>query len=130
MLGDRWRQKARREERRSELWKPFSKRLILTGIKIITNAVEKIVSDPSAMHSAIMSHWAPIFADKHVNSANMCACLDTVFERRDPVDLPVPSAEDLQTAAKLAHDSAPGPDGLPYKAWTATPNSFEISNNS
>eukprot|EP00959_Pyramimonas_sp_CCMP1952_P401074 8404315-Pyramimonas_sp.AAC.1 len=33
-LGDRWRRKARREGRRGELWKPFSKRLILPGIKI------------------------------------------------------------------------------------------------
>eukprot|EP00959_Pyramimonas_sp_CCMP1952_P233617 4882380-Pyramimonas_sp.AAC.1 len=56
----------------------------------------------------------------------MNAYLDTVFPQRDPVALEIPNAEELQEAATRAHDSAAGPDGLPYKAWTSTPNSFEI----
>eukprot|EP00959_Pyramimonas_sp_CCMP1952_P383500 8036331-Pyramimonas_sp.AAC.1 len=35
-LGQKRRQRAKREGYRGELWKPFAKRLVLTGIKTIT----------------------------------------------------------------------------------------------
>eukprot|EP00959_Pyramimonas_sp_CCMP1952_P262623 5491520-Pyramimonas_sp.AAC.1 len=32
----------------------------------------------------------------------------------------------LQTAARLAGDSAPGPDGLPYRAWANSGGSIDV----
>eukprot|EP00959_Pyramimonas_sp_CCMP1952_P353549 7407084-Pyramimonas_sp.AAC.1 len=78
------------------------------------------------MHQAIMRHWAPVFAEKHVDETLLTNCLDSVFPRRPRADLPILDAQDLKKAARLAGDSAPGPDGLPYRAWLRTPDSFDI----
>eukprot|EP00959_Pyramimonas_sp_CCMP1952_P096797 2023199-Pyramimonas_sp.AAC.1 len=56
----------------------------------------------------------------------MNSCLDSVFPRMPTFVTAVPDERDLFLAAKNASDSAPGPDGLPYRVWLATPNSFSI----
>eukprot|EP00959_Pyramimonas_sp_CCMP1952_P319761 6690738-Pyramimonas_sp.AAC.1 len=68
------------------------------------------------MHSAIQSHWSKVFAAKPVDTPAMQQCLDMVFTPAPPRHLPLPGIGELQAAAKLASDSAPGPDGLPYRA--------------
>eukprot|EP00959_Pyramimonas_sp_CCMP1952_P117226 2450335-Pyramimonas_sp.AAC.1 len=52
--------------------------------------------------------------------------LDMVFPPMPPRHLPLPGIEELQAAAKHASDSAPGPDGLPYRAWVRSEGSIEI----
>eukprot|EP00959_Pyramimonas_sp_CCMP1952_P240441 5024835-Pyramimonas_sp.AAC.1 len=52
--------------------------------------------------------------------------LDMVFPPMPLRHLPLPGIEELQAAAKLASDSAPGPDGLPFRAWVRSDGSIEI----
>eukprot|EP00959_Pyramimonas_sp_CCMP1952_P251911 5263351-Pyramimonas_sp.AAC.1 len=76
------------------------------------------------MHSAILNHWAPIFSAKYVDESAIHFYLNGIFTQRPERNLPTPDAHALERAAHLAHDSAPGPDRLPYRAWLQTPSAF------
>eukprot|EP00959_Pyramimonas_sp_CCMP1952_P108323 2264960-Pyramimonas_sp.AAC.1 len=43
-----------------------------------------------------------------------------------PPALDLPSVAALRRAAQRARASAPGPDRLPYRAWTATPGALDV----
>eukprot|EP00959_Pyramimonas_sp_CCMP1952_P125342 2620686-Pyramimonas_sp.AAC.1 len=81
------------------------------------------------MHSASLNHWGPVFAAKTVSNSAVSECLDNVFPRRPLLDPPLPGEEELLRAARRAGDSAPGPDGLPYRAWIRTPGAISILAN-
>eukprot|EP00959_Pyramimonas_sp_CCMP1952_P029070 609755-Pyramimonas_sp.AAC.1 len=57
-LGEQWRRRARRIGQRSEISKPFSKRLILADVRIADSRGPSVANDPMSMHSAIQSHWS------------------------------------------------------------------------
>eukprot|EP00959_Pyramimonas_sp_CCMP1952_P385849 8086773-Pyramimonas_sp.AAC.1 len=56
----------------------------------------------------------------------MLHCLDSVFPQQPLRHLPFPDVEALQTAARLAGDFAPGPDGLPCRAWVNSDGSIGV----
>eukprot|EP00959_Pyramimonas_sp_CCMP1952_P062019 1296033-Pyramimonas_sp.AAC.1 len=77
------------------------------------------------MHSAIQTHLAKVFDAKPLHHQDMLHYLDSVFPQQPLRHLPLPDVDALQTAARLAGDSAPGPDGLPYRAWVHSEGSLD-----
>eukprot|EP00959_Pyramimonas_sp_CCMP1952_P072455 1513442-Pyramimonas_sp.AAC.1 len=73
-----------------------------------------------------MSHWGPIFAARTTSDQDVQERLDRVFPQRPALEYAVPGEEELRQVAKQAGDSAPGPDGLPYRARLRSPEALSI----
>jgi len=71
--------------------------------------------------AALVSHWAPVFSRR--------LCDRSCWPDWTSEILPAPTVdwvlppEDFFRLVRATHDSAPGPDGIPYAAWRALPDS-------
>ena len=101
--------------RLSKLWTPINKSLVLSGV-IAENGV---VRGNDQMATTLGEQWAPTFAHKSIPEEEAKAFLDNVPLPRPSPLISVPSffvfVQYLKRIA--ASSSAPGPDGLPYRAW-------------
>ena len=64
----------------------------------------------------IRKHWGSVFAEKHSDPIAVGTLLSYAPAARGLPDLP-PSIDDIAEDLHSRPDSAPGPDGIPYKAW-------------
>ena len=86
----------------------------------------QVHTDPESMTAELQKHWAQTFAGEQVDRGVFSDWLHHTLPHggtgRD--GLPLPPADvwrirrhDVAKAVRLSGDSAPGPDGIPYKAW-------------
>ena len=79
-----------------------------------------LITDPAEMTAILNEHWGSMFSHKEVATHKIASWL---------VDVPsFPASSDARwklnrehvaTEVKVARESAPGPDGTPYRAWKA-----------
>ena len=126
-------------QKRAQLWRPFSRTMQLAGIRSESlppdstggqeQAGEAIARTPEAMAAALRAHWGPIFSAKMVPQEKLDEFLDRVGVRFPEAPLPIPSEADVRFALTKARPSAPGPDGLSYRAWRAVPQQVTVLHN-
>ena len=100
---------------------PRGKRLRLSGIK---SADGNIVSSPIAMQRELIDFWGPVYAKKPIDLPAANTLLD-IYGRRHK-DLiksfkrcVLPDKTVFCKIIKKVKDSAVGPDGIPYSAYSA-----------
>ena len=81
---------------------------------------------PAEMAERLCSHWSAVFADKSVDGDLLDRWLDEEFPTTRPECDFLPCTTDscwklymehIEKAIRLSNDSAPGLDGIPYRAW-------------
>ena len=75
------------------------------------------------MRSAIQVQWG---GSLQAGDVNAVAMNDQVFSQRELRAPHVPGAGELEAVVRKAAKSAPGPDGLPHRAWVNSFGSLEI----
>lgn len=74
---------------------------------------------------ALMAHWAPAFRPQQTQRRLAQALARVYVQGDDGAEWPFPTAGAFGTILRRARPSAPGPDGLPYRAWpVAGPSSW------
>eukprot|EP00959_Pyramimonas_sp_CCMP1952_P470843 9497358-Pyramimonas_sp.AAC.1 len=104
----------------------MDRRTTLAGIRGETDVVVSFQSD---MQHAVSSHWRDVFLPKDIDMHAASVCLQRFCPHLDISDVAPPSIEDFQTHLSRLPHSAPGPDGLPYKAFQRSPFSAQILND-
>ena len=90
------------------------------GLSVMRDKFGDLTSDPAEMAGILNEHWGSVFSRKDVARHKIASWLV------DGPSLPAASdarwkitREHVTTAVKVARESAPGPDGIPYRAWKA-----------
>ena len=105
-------------------WKT-GKRLKLSGIQVRGNDGQvSIVSSPQAVQQALATHWSPIYGKKQCDSNNAKILIDIYGRRhRELISgfgvCSLPGKGNYIRIIKKVKDSACGPDGVPYSAYSA-----------
>ena len=99
-----------------EGWKPFGRRLIVNGVA----TQDGVARNPDEMDSALHNYWKSIFQHPPASSVGRAELLKHQFSLENS---PPPNAlmadDKIRKYAKAK--SAPGPDGLAYSFWSASP---------
>ena len=105
-------------------WKT-GKRLKLAGIQVRDDEGQvTVVSSPPAVQQALASHWSPIYEKKHCD-INAAKKLINIYGKRHTeliqgfLDCSLPDKDNYIKIIKKVKDSACGPDGVPYSAYSA-----------
>ena len=78
-----------------------------------------IVTDPRGMAKALTEHWGNVLTAKPINKVLLQKWLDDLHDK-------LPTQEDhsyiltndhILEAVRRSHETAPGPDGIPYRAY-------------
>ena len=90
------------------------------SLSVMRDKNHNLTSDPAEMAAILNEHWGSVFSRKDIARHKIASWL---------VDVPsFPASSDARwklnrehvaTAGKVARESAPGPDGIPYRAWKA-----------
>ncbi|CAK0878916.1 unnamed protein product, partial [Prorocentrum cordatum] len=130
-----WRRVERKAARHAQLWVPWRRRMILSGLRVDSapcaakdsKVAQHVVSDPAGMKATVANYWGEIFA-KVPNSEQLKALgafLDKHAPRKPAAELPQPALHDLERAASRAPPSAAGPDQLSCAAWRRSPGALQ-----
>ncbi|CAK0907413.1 unnamed protein product [Prorocentrum cordatum] len=93
--------------RKSQLWNPIIKRLVLTGAKTITGTV----TGPTERLQKLMEHWQPVFQGKTVDAG----AAGIYFSRCAPkIDFNSYAPPDYDTLRRFARRSSPAPPGVQH----------------
>ena len=115
-------------ERMAKLWSPFDKRLVLSGIRRKQlDGFVSIVTSPSGKVATLRDSWAPTFSAKPFDSELASRVLAQYATTWDFSGVSPPCLEYFEAALLNVRPSAPGPDGLPYSAWTAAGRSGAVT---
>jgi hypothetical protein len=95
---------------------------VLNAIKIpCPDGTFRRTDSPAALAAALGAGWAPTFAVIKPTDVDLMTSYVQLFAARLPWHLATPPGVlEYTKFLKSAHDTAPGEDGLPYSAWTAT----------
>ena len=102
----------------------------VSTIAAMYDDVGNVVTGVDDMARLLSCNWERVFSDKGTDDAKLNEWLsdadrDSWFPRIQPapIDLQI---EHIQQAVTYAKDSAPGPDGLPYVAYSCYPPIQEV----
>ena len=109
------------------------------GIKAVKNDKGEVRTDTKGIVDALQDHWAKVFKQKGIDDEVLARWLQEVYPEQQRQSglkrghdgshgwshgLPPKTSErwkvrrkDIAKAIKISKNSAPGPDGLPYKVW-------------
>ncbi|CAK0871782.1 unnamed protein product, partial [Prorocentrum cordatum] len=130
-----WRRVERKAARHAQLWVPWRRRMILSGLRVDSTpctakdsqVAQHVVSDPAGMKTIVANYWGEIFAkmpnDEQLKT--MDSFLDKHAPRYPVVELPQPALHNLERAVSRAPPSAAGPDQLTYAAWRRSPGALQ-----
>ena len=112
------------ESRKEHILKRMQKLLpgnVSSGVDaIIEHEGGQVFTEPEDIARRLTGHWQKVFSEKPVDRQRMTEwlsmCNDPIPFTGDPTEF-VPTEQDIGKAIDEAHESAPGPDGLPFKAW-------------
>ena len=105
--------------------KPF---VNLVGLKLKRpdSVVEEIVTDPDLVQGGLISYWGPMYIAKPQNSAAILKILGVYSRHIAPTlhfdSITLPHTEDYRDNILAQKDSSPGPDGVPFSAYKAIPD--------
>ena len=107
--------------RMSRLWSPLDKRLVLSGVRCgrLPGGRHKVVTLPDERTAALREAWQSTFAAKDIDGVLADSVLRDHSRPWDFSELAPPTLSDIQNTLARAKHSAPGLDGLPYRAWFA-----------
>ena len=85
-------------------------------------------TDTESMAALLTKHWGDVLSKKPIDQAGLQEWLAEVTEQlpADNDERWILSKEHVEKAIKFAHETAPGIDGIPYKAFKKFPGSAEI----
>ena len=105
-------------------WKT-GKRLELSGMQVRDNDGQvTIVSSPPAVQQALSTHWSFIYGKKHCDT-HAAETLTKIYSKRHTELIKgfavctLYRKDNYITIIKKVRDSACGPDGVPYSAYSA-----------
>ena len=101
-------------------WSPTRKRAGLSGLR---DADGKPVHDHDVCFDLVSNHWGLQFSGSSIDESKAKDFLQQWARRIPRVQWQLTYDAFLSLLDGL-HDSAPGPDGLPYSAWKFVPNSI------
>ena len=88
----------------------------------------QVTTDPGEMASALKKHWQDVFQSRAIDVKALKVWLEEDRNADNslgkqisdiPVELWMPTAKDIGWALSRGKNSVPGPDGLPYAAWSS-----------
>ena len=103
--------KQRALEKQLSLWNPISRAKLLDGLIVGQNTI----TDFDSIIAELGKQWADTFAAKPVADGRLFAEKSRSFF--DFASVAPPTVDDYSRFLALAPSSAPGPDGVPYRAW-------------
>ncbi|CAK0854640.1 unnamed protein product [Prorocentrum cordatum] len=130
-----WRRVERKAARHAQLWVPWRRRMILSGLRVDSTpctakdsqVAQHVVSDPAGMKTIVANYWGEIFAK--MPNAEQLKTMDSFLDKHAPrhpvVELPQPALHNLERAVSRAPPSAAGPDQLTYAAWRRSPGALQ-----
>ena len=105
-------------------WKT-GERLKLAGIKVRdSEGQDTVVTSPQAVQLSLSSHWGPVYSKKPCDM-NAAKTLMRIYRNRHTdliigfAECVLPRKDNYIAIIKKVKDSACGPDGLPYSAYSA-----------
>lgn len=98
---------------RASLWGPHSKRVCISSI---TDEQGNPAGSAEESASRLRDHWTPVFARKPIDHEAADALLQHVRQVPGDIEWRL-TLEKFGAIVAATHDTAPGPDGLPYSAW-------------
>ena len=104
----------------AQLWCPFSARLTLVALRLEDGT---LAAGPEAVATGLAQFWAVTFERGHrlFPQALARGFLETWAPRFPVVERPPPSKASYERPMRRQTDNGPGPDGVPYSGWGATP---------
>ena len=88
--------------------------------------IEEIVTEPASVQNGLISYWGPIYIAKPQNSAAMKKILGVYARHVAPTlhfdTIALSAVEDYKDNLLAQKDSSPGPDGVPFSAYKAIPD--------
>jgi len=107
--------------RMQNIFWPTGRRLRLAGIKTLDGTV---VSCPKLVQTELINHWKPIYEKKPIDLHAANTLLEIYGRRHNALikdfrSCTLPSREVFGSIIKRVKDSAVGPDGIPYSAYSA-----------
>ena len=98
-----------------------------TSLRAVRDATGAIHQEPEGMATALGQHWGQVFAGAEINHSRILRWMEEAYPAGVGLQgLPPPDSarwrvrrRDVRRAVRLAGNSAPGPDGIPYSAWRA-----------
>ena len=100
----------------------------LVGLKLKRpgSIIEDIVADSAQVQNGLISYWGLIYIAKPQNSAAMAKLLGVYSRHAAPTlhfdSITLPETEDYRDNILAQKDSSPGPDGVPFSAYKAIPD--------
>jgi len=86
---------------------------------------KQVLTEASDIANILNEYWQKVFNAKPVDKDLLETWLSRVDSPLPFSGLPaeyVPSLDDVYETMKTSHDSSPGPDGIPFKAWKVLRN--------
>ncbi len=86
----------------------------------------EVTTEPCEMAEKLAAHWAAVFARQPIDMDLLMEWLAAEYPEHRSAELRLPGASDMRwkltqghvdKSVRLSNDSAPGPDGIPYRAW-------------
>ena len=101
------------------------------GLNAMIDEDGKVTAEPAGVASILRKHWAKTFTHRNIDRAKLDRWLDESGTKGD-MGKPIAgwseprggrwavSKGEVRKAIKLAGNTMPGPDQIPYKAWKRT----------
>ena len=88
----------------------------------------EFTTDPERMAQILTKHWGDVLSHKPVDEDLLSSWLQDVTDKLPDPDEPVWQLlrQHMDDAIKFAHETAPGPDGIPYRAFKRFPGSSDV----
>ncbi len=109
----RWRKAITRKKK---LWAAGEKRLVLTGVKC---GPDIEIARGEDLNAALAHFWIDTFTEKPHDENAINRFLDSYAKPLDLNGAVAPTTESFRRIVHRLPASAPGPDGIPFKAWSA-----------
>ena len=101
-------------ERKIRLWNPVGRKLVVSGIICSDGSVARA---PNEQNEELKGAWQGAFVAKDVDMQLATDTLNSWCSPWDFSEVDLPDDDDVDLYLAHTSNSAPGKDGLPYRAW-------------
>lgn len=96
--------------------------LKVLGVRVVgADGSERVLTSPAEVQEALKDHWEPVYSAQPIDLEAAERFLGVYANRNRGrfsfSDLSIPGQEEFEVVISKCHDSATGPDGIPYSAY-------------
>ena len=100
----------------------LSRKTVASGIYLMLDAQGQVHSEDAQVAELLAAHWRKVFAHKPIDEEKLEAwCRTAAAAGTGTVTAPAAAwrlrTRDVKRALRIAGNSRPGPDGIPFQAW-------------